>query len=112
MVKGKPVRAGGGAAPPGRGTQSALIQVQPDPFDYTWTVVPIDQGYEITLTMTYDVRSPAPALLVPDACWGPPPTTGSILIYNPSLIAVDLRNLVVSLPGASVQVGSIPAAFA
>ncbi|HKZ53974.1 MAG TPA: hypothetical protein VJ123_00725, partial [Anaerolineales bacterium] len=96
---------------PGLGTQSASVQVQLDPFDYTWTVVPIDQGYEITLTMTYDVRSPAPALLVPDACWGPPPSSGSILIYNPSLIAVSLRNLVVSLPGASLQVGSIPAAL-
>ena len=41
----------------GLGTQTEQIAMKPSPFKYTWTVVPIDQKYDVRLTLTYDTGS-------------------------------------------------------
>lgn len=95
---------------PGTGVQSETIPARIDPFSYTWTVVPIDQGYDITLTLTFDVDTPDPILTVPEVCWSPTgsPTPESIKLYNPSGLPLTVEALSASLPGASIQIGSFP----
>ena len=43
----------------GTGTQNVTISLLPDPFRYTWTVTPIQQAYDIKLTLTYDTLAGA-----------------------------------------------------
>ena len=99
---------------PGSGAQQVRIASRFDPFTYSWTVVPLQVGYEITLTMTYDVTTAPPTLLVPEVCWQPgsQPTSESLYLYNPSSIPLTLDDLTVSLPGASVSLGSLPGQIA
>jgi len=55
---------------PGNGAQGQNLYLDADHFIYTWEVVPMDVGYEITLYMTYEYEGgpPAPA---PDWCHPP-----------------------------------------
>jgi len=97
----------------GLGVQAVRLASSLDPFSYTWTVVPILQGYDITLTLTYDVTTPKPALVLPEVCWpGSSPGAERILLHNPSLLPLSLEDLRVSVPGADVVVGSFPAVIA
>lgn len=95
---------------PGTGVQQARIASQFDPFTYSWTVEPLEVGYEITLTMTYDATTAPPTLLVPEVCWqaGTEPTAETLYLYNPSAIPLSLAEVDVALPGASVSLGSLP----
>ncbi|HEX9676450.1 MAG TPA: Ig-like domain-containing protein, partial [Anaerolineales bacterium] len=94
----------------GTGVQSQTVAARVDPFRYSWTVVPIEQGYDITLTMTFDVASPDPALAMPEVCWplDGGPTAQVIKVFNPSGIPLTIDSLTASLPGASLQIGSFP----
>lgn len=95
---------------PGTGTQQATVASRFDPFTYSWTVEPLQVGYEVTLTMTYDVETAPPTLLVPEVCWQPEssPVVESLLLYNPSAIPLTLEDLSVSLPGANLSLGALP----
>ena len=72
--------------------------------------MPLDVGYEITLTMTYDVTTPVPRLEIPEVCWNPTgsPTSQSLYLFNPSGLPMALEGLDVSLPGAQVTLGTLP----
>ena len=94
---------------PGSGVQAVRLASSLDPFSYTWTVVPIQQGYEITLTLTYDVTTPKPVLLLPEVCWpGNTPGSETIVLHNPTLLPLSLEDLRVSVPGAEVVFGDLP----
>jgi uncharacterized repeat protein (TIGR01451 family) len=100
----------------GSGTQTETIEMIPDPFVYTWSVVPIEQGYDITLTLTYDTQSEEPGLMIPPRYWTfntcyPQPIHDTIEIFNPTPITLTLSNFDVSVPGVSVQIGAHPAAL-
>jgi len=95
---------------PGTGVQVETVAARIDPFSYSWSVVPIEQGYDITLTMTFDVTTPDPVLALPEVCWALDggPTAETIKVFNPSGIALNIDALSASLPGASIQIGSFP----
>ena len=93
----------------GLGVQAVRLASSLDPFTYTWTVVPIQQGYDITLTLTYDVTTPKPTLMLPEVCWpGSNPGAERVLLHNPTLLPLSLEDLRVSVPGAEVVVGAFP----
>ncbi len=95
---------------PGDGEQEEIVRSTFDPFTYSWTVVPVGVGYQITLTMTYDVTTPAPRLEVPEVCWNPTeaPTMQYLYLFNPSALPMELEDLRISLPGTQVTLGTLP----
>ena len=95
---------------PGAGAQQAIVRSSFDPFTYSWTVVPLDVGYEITLTMTYDVTTPVPRLEIPEVCWNPAetPKSQNLYLFNPSSLPMTLEGLDVDVPGAQVTLGTLP----
>jgi TolB protein len=96
----------------GAPTQQVTATIQPDPFTYTWSVTPIQQGYDIRLTLTYDTRSPAPGVLIPPRYWAfsdcDPTIDDFITIYNPTNITLDLTDLNFAVPGVEVAIGAHP----
>jgi uncharacterized repeat protein (TIGR01451 family) len=96
---------------PGAGVQEAIVRSKFDPFTYAWTVVPLDVGYEITLTMTYDVTTPMPRLEIPEVCWNPgdSPTSQAVYLFNPSALPMALEGVRINLPGAQTTLGTLAA---
>ena len=95
---------------PGAGEQDVIVRSSFDPFTYSWEVVPLDVGYEITLTLTYDVNAPVPSLQIPEVCWDPgtTPSTEYVYLFNPTGLPMRLDSLSFSTPGVQVTQGSLP----
>ncbi|MCP4675085.1 MAG: DUF11 domain-containing protein, partial [Deltaproteobacteria bacterium] len=98
------------AIQPGAESSTMTVALVPVPFAYTWEVVPIQQEYAITLTLTYDTQSEEPALLIPPRYWRFSECRlelgDEIRIYNPTPITLTLSALGVTAPGVSVDVGT------
>lgn len=95
---------------PGATLQSETIALQPNPFTYTWSVEPIQQSYDITLTLTYDLNAPVPTFFIPERFWGfavcgLQTLNDSITLINPTDLALDVTGFTFSVPGVSVIVG-------
>jgi uncharacterized repeat protein (TIGR01451 family) len=105
---------GSEAVASGSGVQTSNISLRAAPFTYDWNVVPIEQGYNITLTLTYDTQAnQPPALSIPPRYWyfdicNPQPITDSVRIYNMSPITLTLTSIDFSVTGVYVVPDSYP----
>ncbi len=99
---------------PGSDIQQETIALIPAPFLYSWEVVPIEQEYEITLTLTFDTKAPAPAVFIEPRHWtfqkcDLKPIYDTIKIHNPTPIRLDTSELQFFVPGVNVEIiGALP----
>lgn len=89
------------------------VTMQTDSFNYEWTVEPIQVGYDIHLTLTYDTVTAEPGLFIPPRYWSfrtcdSAQLQDTITLYNPTDLPLDLTDFSINVPGTSVSFGSIP----
>lgn len=90
--------------------QEATLTARPAPFTYSWVVDPITQEYDIELTLTYDIHSPEPGVVIPPRYWSVSSCTLNdvVALYNPTDIPLDVSGIVFNVPGVAVTVGAHP----
>ncbi|MBA3533428.1 MAG: carboxypeptidase regulatory-like domain-containing protein, partial [Ardenticatenales bacterium] len=99
---------------PGDAPETLSIALQQNPFTFEWDVKSInDVEYDITLTMTYDVKAKPEIIIDPrywhfDTCTVAT-LTDTLTLRNVSIIPIDLTDLDLSVPGVVVEHGPYPA---
>lgn len=98
----------------GTGAQTWTIPLTALPFDYSWTVTPLQMGYEIQLLIN-QIQEPEEgiALLVPSRRWRFSPCvstslTDEISLYNLSNTTIHITDVIVNVPGVATTVSSFP----